>query len=156
MEFLLWATRSLHLFAVVVWLGGILYQAAVAFPVATASEEQFTESTRRQLRRFFPFIWFSVWTILVTGIGLMLFNPRFVWFSYVDRWSVLLGAKQGVFVLMVFFSLGYVRMFSRLDSMLMEGGDPSSVVVYYERMTQFTRMNVGLALFALLLASGMR
>ena len=156
MEFLLWATRSLHLFAVVVWLGGILYQAAVTFPVATASGEELKESTRHQLRRFLPFIWFCVWTILVTGIGLMLFSPRFIWFSYADNWSVLLGAKQGVFVLMVFFSVGYVRMFSRLDSVLMEGGDPSSVVVYYERMAQFTRMNVGLALLALLLASGMR
>jgi uncharacterized membrane protein len=156
MEFLLWATRSLHLFAVVVWLGGLLYQAVVTFPVSTASQTQFAEMIRHQLRRFIPFIWLCVWTILVTGVGLMLFSPRFVWFSYPDGWSILLGTKQVVFVLMAFFSLGYVRMFSRLDSVLSRGGDPSTVVVYYERMTQFARMNVGLALIALLLASGMR
>ncbi|MDH3252160.1 MAG: hypothetical protein OEM41_05165 [Ignavibacteria bacterium] len=156
MDFMLWATRSLHLFAVIVWIGGLMYQAVVTFPVATASHEQFAEHTRHHVRRFIPFIWMSVWTILVTGVGLMLFNPRFVWFSFRDGWSIVLGAKQIVFVLMTLFSLGFVRMFSRLDDVLSRGGDSSAIIGYYERMTQFARINVGLALLALLLASALR
>ena len=115
MDFLLWTVRSLHLFAIVVWIGGLLFQAAVVIPVARAEKTDVSSFTLHCHRRFIPFLWMSLWTVLVTGIALMLFNPRYVFFSYEDWWSFVLALKQVVFVGMAVVSLGQVRMFRRAD-----------------------------------------
>ena len=151
MDFLLWAARSLHLFAVVVWLGGLLYQAAVTLPVARVEQRELAESSLHLLRRFQPFVWMCVWTILVTGVALMLFNPRFVLFRYDDRWSVMLGLKQLTFVIMVFYSFGYARMLRMVD--LSERAEERQMS--YKRMLQFGKFNVALGIIAMLLAAGL-
>jgi uncharacterized membrane protein len=74
MEFMLWGVRSLHLFSVVVWFGGIMYQAVVIFPVAKDAQLGLRKDALQLLRRFLPFVWMCVWTILLTGAALMLFN----------------------------------------------------------------------------------
>ncbi len=149
MDFVLWATRSLHLFAVVVWIGGLLYQAVVVFQGKASLSDQQVE----QLRRFVPFIWMCVWTILITGIGLMLFNPRFQFFQFNDSWSILLGAKQAVFCVMTILTVGYTRMLSRFIDERSSGAGREHP--FGERMVQLARMNVGLAIVALLLASSL-
>ena len=151
MDFLLWAARSLHLFAVVVWLGGLLYQAAVTLPVARVEQRELAESSLHLLRRFQPFVWMCVWTILVTGVALMLFNPRFVLFHYDDRWSVMLGLKQLTFLIMVFYSFGYARMLRMVD--LSERAEERQMS--YKRMLQFGKFNVALGIIAMLLAAGL-
>ena len=150
MDFLLWTTLSLHIFSVVVWLGGLFYQAVVTFPVSKVEQKEFDPLVLHLLKRFQPFVWMCVWTILVTGIVLMLFNPRFVFFEYPDRWSVILGLKQLVFGLMVFFSFGYARMFRRI-----EGAATSDVRPFYNQMMLFGKINVGLAIIVLLLAAAL-
>ena len=158
MDFILWAARSLHLFSVVVWFGGLMYQAAVTFPVAKAEQSEFSPLVLHLMRRFLPFIWMSACTVLVTGLCMMLFSPRFVFFAFHDRWSMVLAGKELVFVLMMVFSLGYARMFRRVDAMV-AGKDgtqmPSAVAPFVERMHQFARINVALAIVLLLLASSM-
>ena len=157
MDFLLWSARSLHVFGVVVWLGGLLYQAVVIFPVARVEHTEFEPVTRQFLRRFVPFVWLCVWTILITGIGLMLFDPRFVFFQFQDRWSVALGLKQLTFAVMVVFSFGYARMISRLEG-LMSAADArplDDIIPYHQRVMQFGKINVGLGIAALLLAAAM-
>ena len=156
MDFLLWTARSLHLFAVVVWFGGLIYQAVVFMPVAGVEGKQSDPVTRHTIRRFQPFVWMCVWTLLVTGIALMLFNPRFIFFRYDDAWSVLLGVKQMVFVVMIFFSFGYARMFSRVDALLNGGGTDAQITPYVKQLTGFGKMNITLAIIALLAAAGMR
>lgn len=155
MDFLLWTAKSLHVFSVVVWFGGLLYQAVVTIPVSRVEGKEFDPLTRHLLRRFQPFVWMCVWTILVTGVVLMLFNPRFVFFRYDDFWSVLLGMKQLVFVLMVFFAIGYARMFSRVEQVLAGAESHEHAVKFYAQMLMFGKVNVGLAIIALLLASGL-
>lgn len=139
------------MFAVVVWLGGLLYQAAVTLPVARAEQMELTESSLHLQRRFQPFVWMCVWTILVTGVGLMLFNPGFVLGHYGDRWSVMLGLKQVVFLIMVFYSFGYARMLKMVE--VSKGSDEQKL--YYRRMLQFGKINVGLGIIAILLAAGL-
>ena len=124
-----------------------MYQTAVTLPVARAEGTETAASTLHLLRRFQPFVWMCVWTILVTGIGLMLFNPRFVLFHYGDRWSVVLGLKQVAFLAMVFFSFGYARMLRLVVASNAEDREAA-----YRRMTQFGKINVGLGIVALLLA----
>jgi len=151
MDFLIWSARSLHLFAVVVWLGGLLYQAAVTLPVARAEQMELAESSLHLLRRFQPFVWMCVWTILVTGAGLMLFNPGFVLGQYGDRWSVILGVKQVVFLVMVFYSFGYARMLKMVG--ISAGSEERQLS--YRRMLQFGKINVALGIIAILLAAGL-
>jgi uncharacterized membrane protein len=157
-DFQIWAVRSLHLFAVVAWIGGLLFQSVVTHPVLTAENSEFASTARNLVRRFLPILWMCVWTAVVTGAGLMLFDPRFVWFDYGSRWSVLLGLKQLVFLLMVFFTIGYVRMFRRAEESMSTGAprqNQNEPRLYHERMVQFNRINVGLSIAALLLASAM-
>ncbi len=152
MDFLLWAVRSLHLFAVIVWLGGMMYQAVIL----RATEARLPDATTRQfIAQFRPFVWMSVWTIFVTGVALMLFSSRFVFFRYQDAWSVLLGFKQLVFVVMVVFAFGTARMFTRVEELLRQGKEEEHVMPYYRQMLRFGRVNVGLALVAVLMAAGM-
>jgi uncharacterized membrane protein len=157
MDFVLWTARSIHLFCVVVWLGGLFYQAVVTFPVMKSENVEIGALTRHLLRRFVPFVWMCVWTILITGFGLMLFDPHFVFLEYRDQWSIMLGLKQFTFLLMVFFSFGYARMFSRLDALLSDRitKPPDDVIHYYRRMLQFGRINVALGILALLLSAGL-
>jgi uncharacterized membrane protein len=157
MDFLIWATRSLHLFAVVVWVGGLMFQSAVTLAVARVDGTELTSGTLHALRRFIPFVWMSVWTVLVTGIALMLFSTRFVLFEFHDRWSVLLLLKQTAFLFMVIFSFGFVRMFRRLEEVSSRDAEGAhEAKAYYQRMVQFGKINVALGIVSLLMAIGMR
>ena len=127
-----------------------MYQAVVTLPVAKAEQIELTENSLHLLRRFQPFVWMCVWTILVTGIGLMLFSPQFVLFQYSDRWSVVLGLKQLTFLVMVFFSFGYARMLRMVVAVRGEARE-----LCYRRMLQFGKINVGLGIIAILLAAGL-
>ncbi|MFN0156985.1 MAG: hypothetical protein ACKVRP_02810 [Bacteroidota bacterium] len=149
MDFLLWATKSLHFFSMVVWLGGLMYQAVVTVPGLVAEETR--DAGMAFMLRFLPYLWMCVWTMAVTGVALMLFSPRFIFFDYGDSWSVILGAKQAVFLLMLFFSFGYARMLKR-SAELKGTADEQA---FRERMVQFNRINVGLAVIAVLLGSAL-
>ena len=155
MDFLLWAARSLHIFGVVVWFGGLLYQAAVLFPVVTFEGKELSDLHRHFIRRFQPFVWMCVWTVLVTGVALTLFNPRFVFFQFEDRWSVLLGFKQVVFACMVFFSIGHARMFSLIDELMGKGETADHVAPFFRQMVLFGKLNIGLAIVTLGLAAAL-
>jgi putative copper export protein len=155
MDFLLWTARSLHVFSVIVWFGGLMYEAVVVQAVAKAEAKELDDTVRHFVRRFQPFVWMCVWTILVTGVALMLFNPRFVFFRFDDAWSVLLGAKQLVFLVMVFFSFGYARMFSRVDEMVKKGNSSEMVLPFFNQMMMFGKLNVMLAIIGVLVAAAM-
>lgn len=152
MDFMIWITRSLHLFAVIVWLGGILFQAVVLMP-GVRSEKRINAETLQFLHRFVPFIWMSVWTLVVTGVALMLFDPRFIFLKFENKWSVILALKEAVFLLMVFFSIGYGRMITRaIDEAAVDG----STSPYLDRALQFNRINVGLGIIAIILAAALK
>jgi uncharacterized membrane protein len=102
-----------------------------------------------------PVAWMAAWTMLVTGVALLLFNPRFIFFQYRDAWSVTMGLKQVTFVLMMFFGLGYARMLTRMDLLLTHDGDIASEeqTLAKIRLYQFHRVNVALAIVAILLSA---
>jgi uncharacterized membrane protein len=156
MDFLLWVARSLHVFSIVVWFGGLMFQTAVTFPVARVDDREFDSFTMHVARRFQPFVWMCVWTALVTGVALMLFDPRFVFFQFETGWARLLGLKQLVFFAMMFFSFGYARMFARVAEMVQRRDPRDDVVPFYRQMLLFGKVNVALAIAALLLAAAMR
>lgn len=156
MDFLLWTARSLHVFSVVVWFGGLMYQAVVTHPVAAAEKKEFDPFTLHLLGRFKPFVWMCVWTVLVTGVALMLFDPRFQFFVYDSRWSVLLALKQLVFFMMMVLSFGYARMLDRLHEEVAADRPAELASQFHGQMLLFGKLNTALAIIALLLAAGMR
>ena len=93
--------------------------------------------------------------MMITGVLMMLLSPRFVWFRYEDRWSVLLLFKQIIFVLMVFYAFGYARMLKYLDAPTSNGGFSDKAELYRHRVTQFRKISIFLGIIALLLGAAM-
>ena len=110
---------------------------------------------RKVNKRFVAFVWMSVWTILITGIIMMLLSPRFVWFHYNDSWSILLACKQAVFVVMVMYAFGHARMLSYLDAPSSNGGFNDKAELYRHRVSQFRKIGIFLGFIAVLLSAGM-
>jgi uncharacterized membrane protein len=151
MDLLLWAVRVSHVFAITVWLGALLYQAAVLFPLWNSGDPATTRMMLDSLRRFLPFQWMGLTTVLVTGICLMLFSPRFIFFSYHDWWSVALGLKQVAYLAMTFFALGLARMVYRAAQPA--PAFPEEII--RARIFQFNRNAVFFGIIATLLAVSM-
>ena len=145
----------MHIFGVVVWLGGLMFQSAVAMPIVQFENEHARSVMRKVNQRFVGFIWMSAWTMSITGILMMLLNPKFIWFHYDDRWSVLLGFKQLIFVLMVFYAFGYARMLKYLDAPSSNGGFNERAELYRHRVNQFRTISIFLGITAVLLSAAM-
>lgn len=145
----------LHIFGVVIWLGGLMFQNAVVRPVAQAEGSESLALMRKMNKRFLGFIWMSVWTIGITGSLMMLFDPRFVWFQYNDRWSILLGFKQLIFVLTVFYAFGYARMLHYIMSPSSNGGLNEKTEIYVQKIHQFRTISIALGIIGLFLSAGM-
>ena len=145
----------MHVFGVVVWLGGLMFQNAIAQRIVQFESDAAKTAMRKVNKRFVAFVWMSVWTILITGIIMMLLSPRFVWFQYNDSWSILLTCKQVVFILMVIYAFGHARMLVYLDAPSSNGGFNDKAELYRHRVNQFRKMSIFLGIVALLLSAGM-
>ncbi len=145
----------MHIISIVIWLGGLMFQSAVLQPVLSADSGFSSSLNKKVSRRFIGFIWMSVWTMLVTGVIMMLLSPRFIWFQYQDRWSAILGIKQLLFILMVFYSIGYARMLKYLDSPSSNGGFNEKAELYRHRVDQFRRINIVLGILAMFLGAAL-
>ena len=132
-----------------------MFQNAVALPIVLFEAEQVQSAMQKVNKRFIGFVWMSAWTIFITGLILMLLNPRFVWFHYQDQWSFLLAAKEIIFVLMVFYAFGYARMLSDPETSLPDGGHKEKAELRMHRLGQFRKMNIFLGIVALLLSLAM-
>lgn len=143
----------MHIFGVVVWLGGLMFQSAVALPVTQFEGPEAQESMRKVSRRFVDFVWMSVWTVCVTGLLMMLLSPRFLWFQYADSWSVLLGLKQAIFILMLFYAFGHARMLRSAERP--DGTPDAGSELRRHRINQFRKISIALGIAAVLLGAAM-
>lgn len=155
MDFLLWSCRILHIFGVVVWLGGLMFQNAVVHPVMHPEGSEAHTLMRKMNKRFLGFIWMSVWTVGTTGVLMMLFDPRFVWFKYTDKWSILLGFKQIIFILLVFYAIGYARMLRYILKPSSNGGFDEKTDIYSQKIHQFRTISIALGILGLAASAGM-
>ncbi|HEY4611686.1 MAG TPA: hypothetical protein VII11_01750 [Bacteroidota bacterium] len=123
MDFVLWACRVVHIVSVVAWVGGLIFLNAVQRPIV-----EYDKATRAALhlkiqKQFLPFIWSSLWPLLVTGVLLMLLSPRFVWFDYATWWARLLAVKQICFMLLLFFSWQLGKVLKHMEQASESGAD---------------------------------
>ena len=115
MEFVVWACRVMHLLAAVVWLGGLAYYNAVLGPIAESERMDQSRVVMLARRRFLPFIWSALWTVLCTGILLAVLNRNFRWFDLSSSWSQLLAVKEAAFLLMWFFSWQAAKVLGHME-----------------------------------------
>lgn len=151
MDFVLWVSRVMHVVSAVVWLGGLIFLNAVLNPVLRNQEMTRTEAAAAIVRRFIPFLWFSVWTILATGLFLMILSPRLIWLDISTPWSTLLLAKEVLFILLLFFSWQIKEVITRLG----DGGADEDVDGWWRSFERLVQRSVLAGLAALLCAAGM-
>ena len=156
MDFVVWSCKSMHVFGIVVLLGGILFQSAISQPVARVENAEKLQWSLHLERRFVSFIWMALWSVGLSGVILQLLHPDFLWFDISTRWQLLLLLKQLTFILLIFFSYGYVRMFRLLEIEIAhsERSEDAVEIMLYKK-NNFRKISVYLSITAILLAAGM-
>ncbi len=105
----------MHVISSVVWVGGLIFMNAVMNPVLEHVGETRGATTMAVQKRFFGFIWMSLWTMLATGMLMMLLSPQFRWFDLSSPWQKLLAVKELSFLVMAFFSWQAKKVFEQME-----------------------------------------
>ncbi len=113
----------MHLISAVVWVGGLIFLNAVFNPVVEHEQETRGTLSVAIQKRFFGFVWMSLWTMLATGILLMIASPQFQWFDLSTPWRKLMAVKELSFLLMAFFSWQAKKVFEQMEQSLQRGSD---------------------------------
>ena len=156
MEFMMWATRSMHVFSAVVWLGGLLYMGGILYPIFRYEEMTASRQYVRIERRFTGFVWMCAWTTLITGIFLVLFSPRFVFGQYRSEWDYLLLAKECIYILMVAVAISGTNIVKKMESI--EASVPAEGVerdlkLEHQKILRRRRTNLALGIIVLLVST---
>lgn len=123
MDFVLWVCRVMHVISAVVWVGGLIFLNVVMNPVLEHEKETRSTSSMAVQKRFFGFVWMSLWIMLATGLLLMLVSPQYQWFDYSTPWRKLMAVKELSFLLMVFFSWQAKKVFEQMELSLQRGNE---------------------------------
>lgn len=123
MDFVLWVCRVMHIISSVVWVGGLIFINAVMNPVLEHDKGTRSATSMAVHKRFFGFVWMSLWVLIVTGALLMVSSPQFRWFDYSTPWRKLLAIKELSFLLMGFFSWQAKKVFEQMELSLQRGDD---------------------------------
>lgn len=155
MDFLLLLSRSIHILSACVWLGGLSYQRMI-FPSKVNKEWEHTGSIIRVFNRSFGKVsHIALITLLLSGIVLMISDPRFALFSVESRWSTLLVFKQIIFVLLVFYLIGYSRMLRYMGTPSSNGGFDERTLLYKQRIDQYQILSIILGITAVIFGTAM-
>ncbi len=158
MEFMIWATRSMHVFSAVVWLGGLLYMGGILYPVFRYEELTTSLQYVRIERRFTGFVWMCVWTTAITGVLLVLFSPRFVIGRYRSEWDYLLLGKECLYVLMVGVAVSGTRIVKKMESIVAAApvdGARDDLMIQHQKMLRRRRTNLAFGIITLLVSTRM-
>jgi len=91
--------------------------------------------------------------MVVTGLLLMLLNPRFVWFDFSTDWSKLLAAKQILFLLLAGVSWQAAKVVAKLETAVRDGSD--EVEGWSLALQKLVRRSILFGLLSILCAAGM-
>ena len=153
MDFVLWVCRVMHVISAVVWVGGLVFLNAVLHPVLEHDKQTQTPTVMAVQKRFFGFVWMSLWPMLVTGVLLTILSPQSQWFDYSTPWRKLLAVKQLSFLLMGFFSWQAKKVFEQMELALQRGD--GSFEGWRAGYGKLTRRTIAVALIAFLSAAAM-
>lgn len=153
MDFVLWACRVMHVVSAVVWIGGLIFLNAVLNPVLQHQGLITSQVSVAVSKRFLPFLWSSLWSLVVTGLLLMLLSPRFIWFDLSTEWSQLLAVKQLLFLLLAGVSWQAAKVVAKLELAVGEGGEEAEG--WSLALQKLVRRSIVLGLLSILSAAGM-
>jgi uncharacterized membrane protein len=92
---------ALHVLAAVVWLGGMFFAYAVLRPSAGRLPSDMRLALwHRVFRRFFPFVWASIFVLLASGYGMM-----FLSFGGFAGAGLYIQVMQGIGIVMMLLFL---------------------------------------------------
>lgn len=150
MDFVLWVSRTMHAVSVTVWLGGMIALNAVIVPVLR-NETGSRDRVSTLVKRFMPFVWFSLWTLFFTGLFLAILSPRPIMLDFSTMWSALLFIKGILFVVTIFFSWQTKKVLERIDKL----PDGEEVAAWFHTLETVMRRSALAGLAAVLCAAGM-
>lgn len=153
MDFVLWACRVMHVVSAVVWIGGLIFINAVLNPILQHQGLITSQVSLAVSRRFLPFVWSSLWSMVITGLLLMLLSPRFIWLDFSTGWSQLLAVKQLLFLLLAGLSWQAAKVVTRLENAVREGsGEAEGWALALQKLV---RRSILFGLLSILCAAGM-
>ena len=154
LNFLLWVSRAVHVFGLLLWVGGLLYQEAVFLQTNDRAKNEVFSGFLTSGVRLSTLV--GIACVGLTGIILMTSSPRFTGFQINDNWSLFLALKEIIFVGMLLLSLSYASMVRYLAKPASNGGYDQRAQSYRHRIHLFRRLCIVLGFAAVLLSSGMR
>jgi putative copper export protein len=154
--YIYWASLYLHLFSAVAWLGGILFLTGVARPIFEYYSDTSTELSLRIKIRFLGFTWMLIWTTLITGLVILLWSTRFLFFDFSNLWSILIHLKLFFFIVLATLSLALRSSYRELGSARSEkneGEDLAPLEIVLWRVRMIEQIEVWCAILVLLIVS---
>lgn len=153
MDFVLWVSRVMHIVSAAVWIGGLIFMNAVLNPVLRHQGVMPSPTSLALHQRFFPFLWSSLWTMLVTGAFLTLLSPGFSGADFPTTWGWFLIVKSVLFLAILFFSWQGAAVVRRIEASLK--GDDGRAEEWSRTLETLIRRSIAAGLGALLCAAGM-
>jgi uncharacterized membrane protein len=153
MDFVLWVSRVMHVVSAVVWIGGLIFMNTVLHPILHHRHEMLSPTALAIRQRFFPFLWSGFWTLLGTGIFLMLLSSKFLWLDVSTVWSQLLTAKVVLFLLLWFVSWQAASVVRSIEASV--AGEPEAAEAWARTLEALIRRSIVLGLISFLCAAGM-
>ena len=147
----------LHMLATVIWLGGLAAIAILVLPAAKrvlkpADQLAFIEGIQKRLE---PLAWFSLATLVATGLFQLSVNPHYDGFlSTTGQWSLAILTKHIMVIVMIVVSAiqtWEVLPAIRRGLMRVEKGQADEVEMEHlqKRETLLLQLNIGLSILIL-------
>jgi uncharacterized membrane protein len=157
--YIYWAALYMHLFGAVVWLGGILFLTGVTRPIFEYYGADAVDIMQRIKVRFLGFTWMLLWTVLVTGIIILLWSTKFIFFDFSSLWLTLAHVKILLFFILAGLSMMLRASYKEMDSARIEKEEsedlsPRDIILWRIRMIE--QCEVWTAIFILLVVSLMQ
>lgn len=157
--YIYWAALYMHLFAAVAWLGGILFLTGVTRPIFEYFGDGAYDIALRIKIRFLGFTWMLLWTVAVTGLIVLLWSTKFIFFDFSTLWRLLVHIKIVLFLILAGLSVMLRSSYKELENARVErtGAEdisPRDRVLWRIRMIE--QLEVWAAILILLVVSLMQ
>jgi uncharacterized membrane protein len=159
-DWVLTAAYSAHMLATVVWIGGIIFQAALLFPLALKPHSvpglrNLLSSVRS---RFQPLAWLSLAVLIGSGLTQMTANPSYSGLLAIEnRWSIAILLKHlgfaGMVGVMAYQTWVLHPRLSRLELILARSEDAAFDPGLLQRENKLARVQLLLSIFVLILTA---
>ncbi|WP_430009676.1 DUF4149 domain-containing protein [Methylophaga lonarensis] len=143
---------ALHVLAAVIWVGGMFFAYVCLRPVAAVhlEPEQRLPLWSMVFQRFFPWVWFSIVLLLITGISMIVDLGGMAMAGHHVHLMLVLGIVMMLFFAHVFFNPYQKLRWAVKEHDWITGGDALNKIRFV------FRINLILGLFVVLIGAGGR